>query len=62
MTKKELMLLEIARIYKGITVLEYERMFAGMTADEIEKALRELKRKALLPKKRTNKTTKGEQV
>ena len=55
MTKKDLMLLEIARIYKGITVAEYERMFAGMTADEIEEELRVLKRKSL-------KYTEGENI
>ena len=55
MTKKELMLLEIARIYKGITVLEYERMFAGMTADEIEEHLQDLRKKG-------QDYTKGEQL
>lgn len=50
MTKKEQVLLELARIYKGITVLEYERMFGGMTAEEIEEFLREEKKKALLRK------------
>ena len=45
MTKKDLMLLEIARIYKGITVAEYERMFAGMTAEELEAHLQDLKKK-----------------
>ena len=55
MTKKELMLLEIARIYKGITVAEYERMFAGVTADEIEAHLQDLRKKG-------QNYTKGEQL
>lgn len=44
MSKMELMLLEIARLYKGITVAEYERMFAGMTANEIEFYLHQAKK------------------
>lgn len=55
MTKKDLMLLEIARIYKGITVAEYERMFAGMTANELEKHFQDLRKKG-------QNYTKGEQL
>jgi hypothetical protein len=47
MNKKELMLLEIARLYKGITVLEYQRMFAGMTANELEGYLHKAKQLAV---------------
>jgi hypothetical protein len=44
MSKMEIMLREIARLYKGITVAEYERMFAGMTANELEFYLHQEKR------------------
>jgi hypothetical protein len=46
MSKKEQMLLEIARLYKGITVAEFERTFAGMTASEIEAYLQQAKKMA----------------
>ena len=48
MSKMERMLLEVARLYKGITVAEYERMFAGMTANEIEGYLHQAKRIAVV--------------
>lgn len=43
MIKKEQMLCEIARLYKGITVAEYERIFGGMTANELDEWLKETK-------------------
>lgn len=47
MTKKEQMLLEIARLYKGITVAEFERLFSGMTANEIEGYIHQAKKMAM---------------
>lgn len=49
MNKKEQMICEIARIYKGMTVAEFERRFAGMTGEELEEWLR--KEKAMSVKK-----------
>ena len=47
MSKKEQMIIEIARLYKGITVAEFERSFAGMTANELEGYLHQEKKMAL---------------
>lgn len=47
MSKKEQMIIEIARLYKGITVAEFERIFAGMTANELEGYLHQAKKLAV---------------
>lgn len=47
MSKKEQMIMEVARLYKGITVAEFERTFAGMTASEIEGYLHQAKKMAV---------------
>ena len=47
MSKKEQMLLEIARLYKGITVAQFERLFSGMTANELEGYLHQAKKLAV---------------
>lgn len=52
-SKKEQMILEVARLYKGITVAEFERTFAGMTANEIEGYLHQAKKIAV---------TRGEEI
>lgn len=45
MSKKEQMIIEIARLYKGITVESFFRMFGGMTANELENYLQETNKK-----------------
>lgn len=45
MTKREQMIIEIARLYKGITVESFFRMFGGMTANELEDYLQEINKK-----------------
>jgi hypothetical protein len=48
MSKKEQLLLEIARLYKGITVADFERLFSGMTTYEIEGWLHQAKKMAMI--------------
>jgi hypothetical protein len=48
MSKKEQMIIEIARLYKGITVAQFERLFSGMTANEIEGWLHQAKKLAMM--------------
>jgi hypothetical protein len=47
MSKKEQLLLEIARLYKGITVAQFERLFSGMTTNEIEGYIHQAKKLAM---------------
>jgi hypothetical protein len=47
MSKKEQMIIEVARLYKGITVAQFERLFSGMTANEIEGWLHMAKKMAM---------------
>ena len=53
MSKKEQMIIEIARLYKGITVAQFERLFSGMTANELEGYIHQAKKMAMM---------KGEQL
>lgn len=48
MSKKEQMIVEVARLYKGITVAQFERLFSGMTANEIEGWLHQAKKMAMM--------------
>jgi hypothetical protein len=48
MSKKEQMIIEVARLYKGITVAQFERLFSGMTANEIEGWLHQAKKLAMM--------------
>lgn len=47
MGKKEQMIVEIARLYKGITVEEFFCRFGSMTANELEGYLHQAKKFAL---------------
>lgn len=48
MNKKEQMIIEVARLYKGITVAQFERLFSGMTANELEGYIHQAKKMAML--------------
>lgn len=47
MSKKEQMICEIARLYKGITVECFFRRFGSMTANELEGYVHQAKKMAL---------------
>ena len=40
MSKKELLIYEIARMYKAITVAEYAKRYGRMTTSQLERAVR----------------------
>lgn len=40
MTKKEQLLLEIARLHKGITVVEFAKKYGRLTEEQLERRVR----------------------
>jgi uncharacterized protein (DUF433 family) len=40
MSRKELLIYEIARMYKGITVAEYAKRFGHLTTEQLERYIR----------------------